>query len=263
MCLCVPPSRRMKAVPGAWLNESGRVAHPHSPAGQGGPGAFRAPGVFGVDTSDDLLPNAHAPDARGVDPSLMTLAEGEVDAKVVRQPPPKVLADAAVEVVQTVLTLKLMKDRSDVAGIQGALTDFKHTASGQIFKNPDGNGKVKDFTNTLAWVITINTDYGSGKPEDDSAYGRGTTPDDRNTGNVTLGFHESCHRELLLKYFRNTALPVFDGAVGDLIVDFEAKVAAHFKALDAYFDKARTDNVAAVDEAQGSDPTMTKYLKEE
>lgn len=261
MCLCVHPSRQMKAVPGAWLNESGRVAHPHSPAGQGGPGAFRAPGVFGVEASDDLLPNAHAPDARGVDPSLITQAEGEVDAKVVRQPAPKVLADAAAEVVQTVLTLKLKKDRSDIAGIQGALTHFKHTASGQIFKTPDSNGKVKSFTNTLAWVITIITDYGSGKPDEDSAYGRGTTPDDKKNGHVTLGFHESCHRDLLLNYFRNTALPVFDGAVGDLIVDFEAKVAAHVKALDTYFETARTGNVAAVDEV--GDPTMTEYLKEE
>lgn len=261
MCLCVPESRRGKAVPGAWLNESGRVAHPHSPAGQGGPGAFRSPGVFGKHAGDDLLPDADAPVSRGVDPSLIALAEDAEVAKVVRQPAPKVLADAADEVVQRVLTLKLKKDRNDISGITGALTDFKRKASGQIFKTPDAEGKVKSFSNSLAWVITVNTDYGSGKPDDDSAYGRGTTTEDKKQGLVTLGFHESCHRDMLLNYFRHTALPSFGGAVGDSIADFEAKVDAHFTALETYFVKAGTDNVAAVDEV--GDPTMSTYLASE
>ena len=258
MCLCLPESQRRRPVPAQWVNESGRVAHPNSPAGQGGPGAFRSPGVFGACTGDDLLPNADAPVARGVDPSLIALAEQEEEKKVLRQPPPKVANDAADELVQKVLTLKLKADKSGVSGLTGASTDFADVASGQIFKTPDAKGLVGSFTNSLAWVITIGTQYGTGKIDEDSAYGRGTTNDDIAAGNVTLGFHEGCHREALLAYFRSTSLPAFDGAVGDTIAAFEAKVTAHHEALRAYFDKARTDNVAAVDEV--GDPTMSEYL---
>ena len=77
-------------------------------------------------------------------------------------------------------------------------------------------------------------------------------------GLVTLGFHESCHRDMLLNYFRNTPLPSFDGAVGDSIADFEEKVKTHYAALEQYFDTARTENVAAVDEV--GDPTMSTYM---
>lgn len=259
MCLSVPEHRRGKAVPGTWLNESGRVAHPHSPAGLGGPGAFRSPGVFGKDASDDLLPEADAPVARGVDPSLIALADEATEAKAKRQPAPKVTEDAKPEVVQTVLTIKLLKDRSNVQGIQGAFTDFQHKASGQLFKHVDTEGKVDRFTNTLAWIITVNTDYGTGIPDEDAAYGRGRMKKDEEVGNVTLGFHESCHRELLLDYFRNRTFPSFDGAVGDTGEAFDEKAKTYRSAIQAYFDKARTENEAAVDEI-GEYP-KSKYLE--
>ena len=258
MCLCLTESRRTKAVPGQWINDSGRVAHPDSPQGRGGPGNFRAAGVFGGSVADELLPSAEAPTGRGVNPALIALAEGEEAKNAVKQPPPKVTADAKDEVVHKVITLKLKADKADVSGITGAATDFESVASGKVTSKRDDKGVVTSFTNGVSWVVTLRTSYGSGKPEDDAAYGRGTTVDDVKNGLITLGFHEGCHRDTLLAYFRNTAPPTFDGAVNDTGTDFDAKVTTYMDAVDAYFTTARTQNVASVDEV--GDPTMTEYF---
>ena len=258
MGLCLADSRRPKAVPGQWINDSGRVAHPDSPQGRGGPGSFRSAGVFGASYADDLLPSAEAPNGHGVDPSLIALAEGEEEKKVAKQPPPKVSADAKEEVVHKVITLKLKADKSGVSGITGAATDFDSVASGKISSQRNDKGVVTSFTNGVTWVVTLGTSYGTGKPEEDAAYGRGTTVDDVKAGNVTLGFHEACHRDTLLAYFRNTAPPAFDGAVNDSGTDFDTKVNTFMTAVDDYFTAARTQNVASVDEV--GNPTMTDYF---
>lgn len=258
MCLCLTDSKRPKAVPGQWINDSGRVAHPDSPLGRGGPGSFRAAGVYGANYSDDMLPSADAPNGQGVDPSLIALAEGEEAKKVTRQPPPKVTADAKDEVVHKVITLKLLADKNGVDGITGAVTDFDSVASGEVSSERNDKDIVTSFTNGVTWVVTLGTSYGTGKPEDDSAYGRGTTVDDVKAGNVTLGFHEGCHRDTLLAYFRKTAPPTFKGAVGDSGTAFDGKVTKYMDAVDEYFKKARTQNVATVDEV--GNPTMTAYL---
>jgi hypothetical protein len=260
MCRCVPESGLTKPVPAQWVNDSGRVAHPDSPLGRGGPGNFRAAGVFGGGYSDDLLPSADAPTARSVDPALIALADGEEAKKVVRQPPPKVSADAADEVLHKVLTLKLKADQSKVAGISGAETKFDTVASGKITSKRDEAGKVTSFTNGATWTITLCTRYGTGTPESDSAYGRGTTVSDVQSGHVTLGFHEACHRDTMLAYFRTTVPPTFDGAVGDTGDEFDTKLATFMTAMDAYFEAARTQNVAQVDEV--GKPTMSQYFAE-
>jgi hypothetical protein len=259
MCLSIPESRRRKVLTNRWLNESGRVAHPNSPAGLGGPGAFRSPGLFGAYASDGQLPDGEAPVSRTVDPSLVALAEGEVAKEAVRQPAPKVAKDAADEIAQKVFTLKLKADKSGVPDLEGAITDFTSIAKGKVSHttNPAGD-KVATMSNTATWVITIQTQYGTGKADEDSSYGRGRTDPDKAAGNVTLGFHESCHREALLDYFRNTAAPTFTGAVGDAVTDFNDKVTAYTDAMEAYFVKARTTNEAAVDEV--GKPTKSEYL---
>ncbi len=84
-----------------------------------------------------------------------------------------------------------------------------------------------------------------------SGYGRGTTADDRKAGNVSLGFHESCHREDYITYLKTQALPDFDinqetGAVGDEFnshwEDFKTAFAALPKSIGEWSRK-RTDDV--------------------
>jgi hypothetical protein len=89
-------------------------------------------------------------------------------------------------------------------------------------------------------VIQIQTLYGpNSKPEGNSAYGRGTTAQDRFAGNTTLGFHESCHRQDFLDYLRSTPFPQHPGKLGLTRAAyiaahrrFEAAVADYFKRMN-------------------------------
>ncbi len=264
MCDCVSTAQHRAAVPPGWISQAGRVAHPDSPAGAGGAGTFRQSAALGGSLAADLLPDPQSPIARNFDPVLIQLA-GEAEAdKVKRQPAPRVKVDAPDEVVQGILTLKLKADESGVSGIGSALTSFFETNNGaQVLIHTDEKGMVDGLSNDLAWTIEIVTQYGSGDPELDSAYGRGTTQADKAAGNVTLGFHESCHRDDLLSYFRSEAIPV-------LGIDFpndkkipkataEKARSAYLTAWKAYFDKIRKLSVAKTDEAPGSDPPLSKY----
>lgn len=81
-------------------------------------------------------------------------------------------------------------------------------------------GKPKKVISySLHWTGTliIQTNYPSGlKATDRSAYGRGTGPDVAN-GNVSLGFHESCHRSDFLAYVERS-LAVAAGGKPDAYV---------------------------------------------
>ncbi len=263
MCDCLPSNRRSNAVPSSWINHSGRVAHPDAPAGAGGGGSFRSSSTLGIVQDGEMLPDPQAPSARTVDPGLVQLAGETEVAKAKRQPPPTIASDAADEVVHGIVTLKLKADETGVSGIVGAHTSLsENNNGGQINIHSDDQGNVDNVTNDLAWTIEIITQYGSGNPDDDAAYGRGTTKPDKDAGNVTLGFHESCHREDLLNYFRTEPIPVLD-------IDFKNKKiktatanaarTAYINAWGAYFSKIKKFSVANTDEAAGSDPPLSKY----
>ena len=263
MCDCLPSNLRAITVPSSWVNQSGRVAHPDAPAGGGGSGNFRSSSTTGIKQDGEMLPDPQAPSTRQVDPGLVQLAGETEAAKANRQPGPTIAADSADEVVHGIVTLKLKADQSAVSGITGALTSFDNINNGgQINIHSDETGNVDGVTNGLAWTIEIVTQYGSGDPQADAAYGRGTTKPDKDAGNVTLGFHESCHRADLLNYFRTEAIPVLD-------IDFKSKKiptatanasrTAYMNAWTSYFNKIRKFSVANTDEATCSDPPLSKF----
>ncbi|MEO8281359.1 MAG: hypothetical protein ABI564_16800 [Ideonella sp.] len=261
MCDCLPSNQRANTVPSSWINQSGRVAHPDAPAGGGGGGSFRSTSTLGITQDGEMLPDPQSPSARQVDQGLVQLAGETEAAKAKRQAAPTIASDAADEVVNGIMTLKLKADDSGVSGIVGALTSFNNNSTGQVNIHSNDQGFVDSVTNTLSWTIEIFTQYGSGEPEADAAYGRGTTQPDKDAGNVTLGFHESCHRADLLNYFRTEPIPV-------LLIDASGKTptatantarATYINAWTAYFDKIRKFSVANTDEAIGSDPPLSKY----
>lgn len=99
-------------------------------------------------------------------------------------------------------------------------------------------------------VITIQTTYGlDAKAQDPSAYGRGTTEEDKKAGNTTLGFHEGQHGLDFLQYLKENPLPKFLGAVGMPVSEYEAAKDAYEKATQEYStqmgeeSKAKTDCV--------------------
>lgn len=98
--------------------------------------------------------------------------------------------------------------------------------------------------------ITIQTVYGPGASKNQlSLYGRGTTEQDKEDGNITLGFHESCHRLDYMEYLATNPLPEFPRTVGTTVQqyraaqqDFAQKYNAYIVAIGNYSEQ-RTDEV--------------------
>jgi hypothetical protein len=101
----------------------------------------------------------------------------------------------------------------------------------------------------VKFVVKIQTVYG---PDADatqtSAYGRGTTPADEKAGDISLGFHESCHRTDYLNYLRTKALPTFGGKIGMTRTQYEQSAAAFGRAMEKYFTDMGQDSERRTDE---------------
>lgn len=225
-----------------WLASTNGVIHPDAPQGGGGAGFFRAAGVFVSDGDVGALPHPDSPAAAGMDPVQLQQAQALQAAAAKRQPPPRVLADST-QVIRGI-TVKILKDELDVADAGDAITDMTEADGHAGF-----GGNIGAFVFTLTpWTVTIQTKFGTGKPDDDSAYGRGTTPGDIAAGNVTLGFHESCHRKDMISYLTNTPLPAFTGKPKMTTDEANAAVAKYQEDCLAYFAAGRAGSVAATDE---------------
>jgi hypothetical protein len=96
--------------------------------------------------------------------------------------------------------------------------------------------KITKITGAATLTWTIQTIYGpNGKATLRSGYGRGTTPDDKASGNTSLGFHESCHREDFLNYLKAHPSPTtFRGKVGMTVSDFKKAQSEFIAAVDTY-----------------------------
>ena len=144
---------------------------------------------------------------------------------------------------EKIAIVKILKDELDVADAGDAITDMTEADGHAGF-----GGNIGAFVFTLTpWTVTIQTRFGTGKPDDDSAYGRGTTPGDIAAGNVTLGFHESCHRKDMISYLTNTPLPAFTGKPKMNTDEANAAVAKYQEDCLAYFAAGRAGSVAATD----------------
>lgn len=98
--------------------------------------------------------------------------------------------------------------------------------------------------------IVIKTTYGlEVKPGDPSAYGRGTTAEDKKAGNTSIRFHEGSHGTDCLKYLADNPFPKFPDGVGMKKADFLKAVEKYTtqrkefsKKMDEFSEK-RTDCV--------------------
>src|SRR5439155_4702728 len=107
-------------------------------------------------------------------------------------------------------------------------------------------------------TVTIKTRYKTASsPTGASAYGRGTTDQDKKDGNTTLGFHESCHRQDYLDFLKKNALPRFTGRVGMTIEQWEKAVADYNKAVFDYQDKGDAFTETNTDEV--GNPTKSRF----
>jgi hypothetical protein len=233
-----------------WLGWAGPIGHPHSPAGGGGPGAS-ARFTLEHQASDDL------PDPWQPGPAQPVPLEGAPAPSSPKTPPATnarslgTLKSVQNDLMDVEVDAEIVADGTQ--GSSGAETTFR---GGQVTSSPgydaDAHGKITRFSGKFTWkgTVVIQTAYGPGAaPDQVSCYGRGTTAEDLRDGNVTLGFHESCHRDDYAGYLKANSLPDPPAmSIGMKAKDYDAATADFGKALKAYFKAMKDDSIATTDE---------------
>lgn len=207
------PSPRQDSTPEVWKAWKGGLAHPGSPSGGGGPGAFRGAGPLGSNGDDT---NVGERDFVPPHPDSPTPLKGNETPKTTGgkpKPAPKQSSDETAVVllkkkdafVDVEVKYQIKADTID-SKVLGAVTSFKIPYP--EFSPPDKPNKGDPGTMTWKTTIEIRTKYKSDQMRDFySCYGRGTTNADRKAGDITVGFHESCHRDDYVNYLTNNSLP--------------------------------------------------------
>jgi hypothetical protein len=260
-CSCRGESGDVVRVGSEWSGWSGRIAHPDSPVGGGGPGHFsRMP----LGQRDSDLPSPWSPR-----PAPAMPLEG--------QPVPAPTKRAPVTVAKQLGVLKHIQDAlfdvhveaeivadGGAAPSVGAETSFKGGGQFTSPKATTADKKVTSFTSKFTWkgTIRIQTAYASNADSNHvSCYGRGTTDEDVKARTITLGFHESCHRDDYERYLAANALPDPPKfAVGMTIDEYKQAHAGFDSAIKAYFAKMASESIARTDEV-GFPLSMRKATK--
>jgi hypothetical protein len=174
-----------------------------------------------------------------------------------QQPAPVVAADQKKTVNGIEVTIKA--DQKGVAGITGAATSFGLDPGTTPGVETDDKKRVTKILGPSPVITaTIQTRYGtSSSPDGKSAYGRGTTDDDKKKGNTSLGFHESCHRQDHLDYLKANPLPKFGGKVGMTEDEWNQAVDKYNQAVEDYAKKSDQNTLALTDEV--GNPTKSQY----
>lgn len=236
--------------------------HPDARASAGGTGYFRDMNpVLGDDVLSGTIRHARSPSSRlSIAHTSVALASAGAHAGKAKKPPStktltKIIANESRAEVNIDVRVRVLpdnqNDRSIAAGsAKTRIMISRGLQSIAALSWDTRNGKVSGLSAKLVvrGVYEVQTSYGrKSKPTDPSRYGRGTTVKDKGAGDVTLGFHESCHREEFLDYLLNTPFPQFSGRIGmseSNFVDADTK----FRQELGVFTRALTGLGAAVDE---------------
>lgn len=232
-----------------WFGWSGRVTHPNAPAGGGGPGHF---GRSQLAERDLDLPSPWTPRATREIPLQGAPAPAKKNPAPLTVPRSLgALMDIQDEMHDVHVEAEILADGGS-APKAGARTAFGGAGAFTAPSATTSGNKVVAFTSKFVWkgTIQIQTAYASSSdPDHVSCYGRGTTDDDVKSGNITLGFHESCHRADYVTYLKTHALPDPPRFSVGMTADAYRKAARDFeKALGAYFTKMESDSHAKTDE---------------
>lgn len=248
-------SPKQTPTPEAWQGWTGNLAHPHSPSGSGGPGGFYATGPLsddlGTESGEDSEFVPPHPDAPG---PLQGNNIPKTTGGKSNSAPKQVNDDAAVVLLKkkdvfldVEVKYQIMADEIGL-GIGGGVTSF--AIPFPEFSPPDKPNKGDPGTMTWNATIEIRTKYESDKMRDlYSCYGRGTTSADREAGDITVGFHESCHRNDYVNHLETNGLPALPNLKpGMSINDFNREQNKFTRAYNKYEPAMKQKSVKDTDE---------------
>ncbi len=217
----------------------GPSVHPDARAGGGGPGYFRdANSILNDDRLFGTVRHAKSPASRlrFAQTAVMLASAGTVGVN--QKKPPKTkpltksLAKQSGREVNLDVRLLVLADKINDKNVADSSAKTRVMRSSGLenivgIQWATSNGKITKITKKLIirGTYTIRISYGrKSRPTLLALYGRGTTKQDKNKGDITLGFHEGCHRQEYLDYFTNNKIPTFTAKVGMSEVDFEAEI---------------------------------------
>jgi hypothetical protein len=236
----------------AWIGWSELVAHPSAPLGSGGPGNFSPPVPMNADAGGDL-PSPWRPGPLGLDDPVAI----PTDTPTPANPPPAtnpqslgVVKQAQNEFADYKIEAEIVADGA--GGVTtGAKTDFARVASSSPSYEAV-NGKITKFAGkfTFKGTITIQTKYAPDSNASTlSCYGRGTTDTDVKNRDITLGFHESCHRADYQAFLKANDLPEPPAmSIGMKASDYDKATAAFAAALNKYYKDMEAESIKKTDE---------------
>ncbi len=191
---------------------------PSSPAFPGGAGNFRGarrPGTLGVDnTSGRILLAASTPAATSSTNTASKKAPPKTEEQEFTLLAEKT-AEREVEIKVEVLRNAHSSVESDkaVTAVPG-LPESSSSYETDLGKTP----KITKYSFVWKGTLTIQTTFPTNlSPDDESSYGRGTGSD-IGTGNVTLGFHEWCHRNDIQAYIGKSSIVSAGGTPDDYVL---------------------------------------------
>jgi hypothetical protein len=170
------------------------------------------------------------------------------------------VAKSTSETVDIDVQAEVLNDgRTGEKSIHGKTSFTPVGVGGKKFAYPPGYNTGKKDGETVVTkvkgpavikgVIRIQTVYGpDAKATDRSDYGRGTTKQDEDAGNTSLGFHESCHQADFLAYMKRESLPDFYGTVGMTEAEFKTAQADFGAAVQKYLDDMDVDSYDRTDQ---------------
>jgi hypothetical protein len=235
-----------------WIGWSGQLAHPLSPQGGGGPGGF-APNLLARNDSR-RSPSPWQPGPLGT--TVAPAGPSPQSANPAPATTPRslgVLQSAQSDLLDVSVAAEILADTSGrpKAG-SSAETSFSLPAYSFPGATLDKHRKIGHFNGKFTWkgTISVQTVFGPGAHANDlSCYGRGTTEADVRARDITLGFHESCHRSDYEAYLKANPLPAPPKlTVGMSESDYKAAEVNFKKAFDTYSKEMSDQSMRQTDE---------------
>lgn len=252
----------------SWFGWTESVAHPDANRGGGGPGRFAQAGPLASADEDllgDLPQGSRLPHPQRPRPMSDDAAES---SGLKKNPPPGTtleefdLLSRDEPFVKVKIKAKVLADGKTTDADTDAVTDVAIPAYDLAGAFSDDNVTVSKFTKVFTWkgTIEIKTVYGPDATSSGlSCYGRGTTKGDVKSGDITIGFHESCHRADYVAYLRAHDLPEPPKlTIGMTMVAFDKAMTDFVKAFDAYHPAMKADSKRKTDEVGHKLSTVDK-----